>query len=61
MTEQPIIQSLLDTDFYKFTMGQLVFNRFKDVPVKFGFKNRTKGVNLVEFPQIDHLKVRSPE
>ncbi|TSC83203.1 MAG: nicotinate phosphoribosyltransferase [Parcubacteria group bacterium Gr01-1014_19] len=41
-----IINSLLDTDFYKFTMGQLVFLKHKDVPVKYAFKNRTKGVRL---------------
>jgi len=42
----PIIESLLDTDFYKFTMGQLIFHRYPDVPVKFAFKNRTKNVRL---------------
>ncbi|MEK7640452.1 MAG: nicotinate phosphoribosyltransferase [Patescibacteria group bacterium] len=41
-----IINSLLDTDFYKFTMGQLVFLKHRDVPVKYAFKNRTKGVRL---------------
>ncbi len=41
-----IINSLLDTDFYKFTMGQLVFLKHRDVPVRYAFKNRTKGVRL---------------
>lgn len=44
----PIITSLLDIDFYKFTMGQLVFLKHPDVPVKFAFKNRTKEVRLAE-------------
>lgn len=43
---RPIIQSLLDTDFYKFTMGQVVFRKYRDVPVKYSFTNRTKGVKL---------------
>ncbi|MEI7718345.1 MAG: nicotinate phosphoribosyltransferase [archaeon] len=48
-TEGPIITSLLDIDFYKFTMGQFVFHRYADVPVKYGFNNRTKKVKLAEF------------
>ena len=45
---EPIITSLLDTDFYKFTMGQVVFRKFRDVNVKYAFKNRTK-VHLSHF------------
>lgn len=45
---EPIITSLLDTDFYKFTMGQVVFRKFRDVNVKYAFKNRSK-VNLSHF------------
>ena len=41
-----IITSLLDTDFYKFTMGQLILDRYPDVPVKYSFKNRTANVFL---------------
>lgn len=41
-----IIKSLLDTDFYKFTMQQVVFKKFPDVEVEFLFKNRTKGKNI---------------
>lgn len=44
----PVIHSLLDTDFYKFTMGQLVFHRYRDVPVTYSFMNRTKDVPLAE-------------
>ena len=39
--DEPIVQSLADTDFYKFSMGQFIFNNFRDVLVRFGFKNRT--------------------
>lgn len=52
----PIIQSLLDTDFYKFTMGQVIFKRYADVPVKFVFINRTKGIRLADF--IDEQDLR---
>lgn len=58
---EPIITSLLDTDFYKFTMGQVVFRKFRDVNVKYAFKNRSK-VNLSHFVtekdlrnQLDHV------
>lgn len=39
---EPIIRSLLDMDFYKFTMGQLVFLQYPHIPVRYAFKNRTK-------------------
>jgi len=41
-----IIQSLLDLDFYKLTMMQLVWKLHRDVPVKYAFINRTKRVPL---------------
>ena len=44
----PIIESLLDTDFYKFTMGQVILKHHPDVPVRFTFKNRTKGISLAD-------------
>jgi nicotinate phosphoribosyltransferase len=52
----PIIQSLLDTDFYKFTMGHWVFKRYPDVPVRYAFKNRTAQVQLAEY--IDEAELR---
>ncbi|MEA3272951.1 MAG: nicotinate phosphoribosyltransferase [Patescibacteria group bacterium] len=45
----PIIHSLLDTDFYKFTMGQVVHRLYPDVDVAYGFKNRTATVKLADF------------
>lgn len=42
----PIITSLLDTDYYKFTMGQYAWKYFPKVKVKYAFKNRTKNVQL---------------
>jgi len=40
-----MIQSLLDTDFYKFTMGQLIYHRYADVPVRYRRMVRTPGVS----------------
>lgn len=59
--QEPIITSLLNTDFYKLTMLSFVHNlvtiRKKDgleTKVKFAFKNRTKGVDLPSIiPQKD--------
>ncbi len=52
----PIIESLLDLDFYKFTMGQMVFLKYCDVPVVYSLVNRTRQVRLAEF--IDEAELR---
>jgi nicotinate phosphoribosyltransferase len=59
----PIIQSLLDTDFYKFTMGHWVFKRYPHVPVRYAFKNRTARVRLGDYidegelrRELDHVR-----
>ena len=52
----PIIESLLDIDFYKFTMGQVVFHRYKDVPVRYDFINRTRKVHIPNF--VDEAELR---
>lgn len=51
-----IVESLLDTDFYKFTMGQFIFLKHPEVMVKFALKNRTIAVKLPSFIDIDELK-----
>ena len=38
--ESPIIQSLLDTDLYKFTMQQSMFRRYGDVHARMAFRCR---------------------
>lgn len=48
-SDKPIINSLLDTDFYKFTMGQVICNSFSNTKCKFKFKNRTSTYNLAKF------------
>src|ERR1700674_6082090 len=44
----PIIRSLLDTDFYKFLMHQFIWMLNPDVPVTFNLINRTRKVRLAE-------------
>jgi len=41
-----IIQSLLDTDLYKFTMMQVVLHHFPGAQVEYAFTCRNEGVNL---------------
>ncbi len=41
-----IIESLLDTDLYKFTMMQVVLHHFPGAQVEYQFKCRTEGVDL---------------
>lgn len=51
---RPIITSLLDTDFYKFSMGQCYLHRFPNEQARWEFKSRTKGVKLGYLkPEID--------
>ncbi len=54
--DEPIIQSLLDMDFYKFTMGQLIFLLHCGVQVKFAFTNRNKTVKLANVIDIGRLR-----
>jgi nicotinate phosphoribosyltransferase len=44
-----IIQSLLDTDLYKFTMMQVVLHHFPGAQVEYRFRCRTEGVDLRPF------------
>lgn len=48
-----IINSLLDTDLYKFTMMQVVLHHFPGAQVEYRFKCRTPGVDLR--PYIDEI------
>ena len=53
-----IIESLLDIDFYKFTMGQVIFNKHAQVIVKFRFTCRTKGAELTKVIPIEELRAQ---
>ena len=55
-----IIESLLDTDLYKFTMMQCVLHQFPSAHVEYRFRCRNEGIDLLPFKdeinaQIDHL------
>src|SRR5207248_6854746 len=49
-----IIQSLLDTDLYKFTMMQVVLHHFPGAQVEYKFKCRTAGVDFR--PYLDEIR-----
>ena len=51
-----IIGSLFDIDYYKLTMAQVAFRRFRDVPVTFAFMNRTSSVRLADMINADDLR-----
>lgn len=51
-----IIQSLLDTDLYKFTMMQVVLHHFPAAQVEYRFKCRNVGVDLT--PYADEIRAQ---
>ena len=59
----PIVRSLIDTDFYKLLMAQTVFRYHRDVQVTFALHNRTTAVRLADIidegelrEQLDHVR-----
>ena len=52
----PIIESALDTDSYKFTMGQMIHHNHPGVQAEFSFINRTRSVRLADHVDIGELK-----
>ncbi|MCL7465243.1 nicotinate phosphoribosyltransferase [Phaeovulum sp. NW3] len=59
----PIVRSLIDTDFYKLLMCQSVFRNKPDTQVTFSLINRTKSIRLAELidegelrEQLDHVR-----
>lgn len=62
----PIVRSLLDTDFYKLLMCQSVFRNRPDVRVTFQLINRSHNIRLAELidegelrEQLDHIRTLS--
>ncbi len=52
----PIIRSLLDTDFYKLMMLQMIWQKYRHVTAEFSLINRTKTVRLAD--EIDEGELR---
>ncbi|SEN14414.1 nicotinate phosphoribosyltransferase [Pseudorhodobacter antarcticus] len=59
----PIVRSLIDTDFYKLLMCQSVFRNRPDTQVIFSLINRTKSIRLADIvdegelrAQLDHIR-----
>src|SRR3954447_11524973 len=52
-----IIQSLLDTDLYKFTMMQVVLHHFPGAQVEYRFKCRSEGVDFR--PYLDEIRAET--
>ena len=59
----PIVRSLIDTDFYKLLMCQSVFRNSPDTTVTFSLINRSKDVRLADLidegelrEQLDHVR-----
>ncbi|WP_417599249.1 nicotinate phosphoribosyltransferase [Pararhodobacter oceanensis] len=59
----PIVRSLIDTDFYKLLMCQSIFRNKRDTRVTFSLINRTKSIRLAELidegelrEQLDHVR-----
>jgi nicotinate phosphoribosyltransferase len=50
------VASLLDVDFYKFTMGQFVFRRHRDVRVRYQLLCRTPDVRLADLVRGEALR-----
>lgn len=48
MKLEPIIQSLLDTDLYKFNMDQVIFHKHTDLCGEYHFKCRNEGVRFTQ-------------
>lgn len=62
----PIVRSLIDTDFYKLLMCQSVFRNKPDTQVTFSLINRTKSIRLADLvdegelrEQLDHIRTLS--
>ena len=53
----PIVRSLLDTDFYKLLMLQMIWGLYPDVEATFSLINRTTTVKLAE--EIDESELRA--
>ena len=54
----PVIRSLLDTDFYKLLMLQFIWKHFPKTRVEFSLFNRHSAVRMADIINIEELKVQ---
>jgi nicotinate phosphoribosyltransferase len=54
----PVIRSLLDTDFYKLLMLQFIWKHFPNTRVTFSLFNRHPGVRVADMVHVEELKVQ---
>jgi len=54
----PVIRSLLDTDFYKLLMLQFIWKHFPNTRVEFSLLNRHSGVRIADTIHIEEFKVQ---
>ncbi|MCX7341138.1 MAG: nicotinate phosphoribosyltransferase [Hyphomicrobiales bacterium] len=52
----PIVRSLLDTDFYKILMAQTIFRRQRNTTARFALINRTTRIRLAEIIDVGELR-----
>src|SRR5690606_7617806 len=63
----PIVRSLLDTDFYKLLMLQMIWSLHRDIDASFSLINRSRSVRIADEisiealrEQLDHARTLSP-
>ncbi len=54
----PVIRSLLDTDFYKLLMLQFIWKHFPKTQVEFSLYNRHPAVRIADIVHVEELKVQ---
>src|SRR5580658_6328606 len=54
----PVVRSLLDTDFYKLLMLQFIWKHFPNTRVEFSLINRHAAVRMADIINIEELKVQ---
>ena len=54
----PIVRSLLDTDFYKLLMVQMIWGLYPKVDASFSLINRTRSVKLADEIDVEELRAQ---
>ena len=54
----PVVRTLMDTDFYKFLMGQMIWEKHFNESATFTLHNRSTAVRLGEVIDLDELRAQ---